>query len=897
MLRSRQRAIFAGLGALALGIHAAGQPASLPSSTDMLSFGRIVRFYDFEEAEKAPYVMPINFYRHQAPQQGFPLFGRTQLTSDAAHGGNWSFGFSLDGGSLSARIPTAVIPVLPGSDYRVTTWVRTEGLTHSRARVSAWMNDAAGTPIAESRLDSELLKTSGGWQLASILVPGNFDNAVDLVVDLQLLQPQQFAGPDRVPEEPLLDDMSGRAWFDDVTISNQPRIELSTSSPGNVVPESDDAQLGVLIRDLTGEDLKGTLRVFDLDGGIVTRATFPITRGTTRRITDLSAFGPGWYRAILDVQSGAKAIARRTLDLYVMPNNPAGSRPHENTFGVVLPPTRAEDLETAVSILRRLGVSRALMSLDGLESEAVSRGSNAANVAALRRAAKELQADSIELTFLLDDLGRRDTITQDQEPEAEDVLANFWLDVRRWQIGAAEAFEGINQEQLLALLNGANDTLSDFVARPVISIPWPIERVPIPVPSPHGYNVALPYHVQAESLSEYAAVWQNEGQMRSVTLQRAPAGSYHPRERVTDLVLRTLFAWRGGFDRLTIDAPWSRRGEQRMQIMPDPTFGPWHVLASQLGRRHFVGEIPLGDGLRGWMLTGTGPRDAAIVAWNEQAPEEKAVIRMLLANGPVDVVNVFGNRQTIYPVDGIHTITLSNVPVFIEHANLNLAKFRAGVSIQPGFVPARRQAHEQELSLSNPWDVPITTQIRIRPPKGWRISPRSHNLTLQPGEQRLLPITLTFAPGVIADRTQVAIEIAVTADQEYHIEVQADLDVGLKDVRLSTHWQAVRNEQTGTYDLTVTLYVTNTTDRALSFDGYLSAPEISRQRRPIATLAPNRTAVKIFRITDGATLLAGKSVRIGIVERGGNARLNQILYIPSFADAKEGEPLITSGSQ
>ena len=897
MLRTKRWTIFAGLSALALGIDTAGQDASLSASGKMPSFGRIVRTYDFEEAEQAPYVMPINFYRHQAPQQGFPLFGRMQLTRDVAHGGNWSFGFELDGGSLSALIPTAVIPVLPGSDYRVTAWVRTEGLTHSRARVSAWMNDALGNSIAESRLDSQLLRTNGAWELISILVPGNFDNAVDLVVDLQLLQRQQFADPKRSIEEPLLDDMSGRSWFDDIVISNQPRIELSTSSPGNVVPESDDAQLSVLIRDLTGEDLNGTLRVLDLDGAVVTQETFPINRGTTSRITNLSAFGAGWYRAVLDVHSGARTVARRTLDLVVMPGNSIRSRPHENTFGVVLPPTPAEDLDTAVSMLRQLGAARALMSLNGLESDSMPRGSNAPDASAVRRAAKELQADSIELTFLLDDVRGADRNTQNQEPEAESVLAKFGMDVRRWQIGAAEAFEGINQEQLLALLAGANDALSEFVAGPVINIPWPIERVPITVPSPHGYNIALPYHVQAESLSEYASIWRNGGQMRSVTLQRSPAGSYHPRERVTDLVLRTLFAWRAGFERLTIDAPWSRRGEQRPQLMPDPEFGPWHVLANQLGRRHFVGEIPLGDGLRGWMLTGNGPRDAAIVAWNEQATQENSVIRMLLADGPVDVVNVFGNRKTIHPVDGVHTVALTNLPVFIEHANLNLAKFRAGIAIQPGFIEARRQAHEQELSLSNPWDIPITAQIRIRPPKGWHISPRSHNVTLQPGEQRQVPITLTFAPGVIAAHTQVAIEVEVVADQEYHIEVQVDLDVGLKDVRLSTHWQAVRNDQTGTYDLTITMYVTNTSDRAVSFDGYLSAPEISRQRRPIATLAPNRTAVKFFRIPDGATLLAGKPVRVGIVERGGNARLNHILNIPPFTDLSKVEPLITSGSQ
>ena len=147
MQRQNRRMMFVALGALAAGAGAGGEPPSLQAQAEMPSFARLVRLYDFEEAEQAPYVMPINFYRHEAPQQGFPRFGRTHLTRDAAHGGNWSFGFELDGGSLSARIPTAVLPVLPGSDYRVTAWIRTDGLTHSRARLSAWLNDDAGNPV------------------------------------------------------------------------------------------------------------------------------------------------------------------------------------------------------------------------------------------------------------------------------------------------------------------------------------------------------------------------------------------------------------------------------------------------------------------------------------------------------------------------------------------------------------------------------------------------------------------------------------------------------------------------------------------------------------------------------------------------------------------------------
>ena len=39
------------------------------------------------------------------------------------------------GGSMSARIPTAVIPILPLADYVITSRVKTQGLNNARARL------------------------------------------------------------------------------------------------------------------------------------------------------------------------------------------------------------------------------------------------------------------------------------------------------------------------------------------------------------------------------------------------------------------------------------------------------------------------------------------------------------------------------------------------------------------------------------------------------------------------------------------------------------------------------------------------------------------------------------------------------------------------------------------
>ncbi len=71
-----------------------------------------------------------------------------------------------------------------------------------------------------------------------------------------------------------------------------------------------------------------------------------------------------------------------------------------------------------------------------------------------------------------------------------------------------------------------------------------------------------------------------------------------PGVRVIDLMLRALHGWRAGLERMVITAPWTGPGERRGQIMPDPSFGVWRVLAEQLDGRAFVTELPMADSMR-----------------------------------------------------------------------------------------------------------------------------------------------------------------------------------------------------------------------------------------------------------------------------------------------------------
>ena len=122
--------------------------------------------------------------------------------------------------------------------------------------------------------------------------------------------------------------------------------------------------------------------------------------------------------------------------------------------------------------------------------------------------------------------------------------------------------------------------------------------------------------------------------------------------------------------------------------------------------------------------------------------------------------------------------------------------------------------------------------------------------------------------------------ISLNADQPYSTTVELGLDVGLRDIDLAASWTIEHNPNTGRLDLIVTQAVTNHRDRPVHLDVYLLADGVGQNRRVIAALGSGETAVRLFRIPDGAAMLAGRQVRVGVAERDGLTRLNKLLSIP-----------------
>jgi len=870
--------------------------------TPLESLNRLVRRFDFEEAQTARVPFPLYFKRTIAEDLGFPRFGDLTLTNEAAFSGNWSFRFDLAGGSLSAGIPTGVTPILPLADYAVSTRVRTRGLTHAGARLIAWLYDAAGNPIPQSLAESPVVRTGGSWQTLTVQIRGNYPDAADLVFELQVLQPGQQNRNAAETAQPTLQDVTGSAWFDDVTIWHVPRIELNTGSAHNIITLPDQPALSVLVRDLTNEPLTALLRVENLDGRTVHEESFPAPRGRQAAIRQLPLATCGWYRAELEVRSDRRLVGRRQLDFVVLPEEDRPVAAGRQSLGVILPPTSLPRLAILPELVRRLHAGTVLLSVwdesaeDGPEELARER------FAALRRMIERLLDTETEVTFALDSVPRRlaaalgldsgqvlDLLGEDPQlwrPSLDEVLISFGLRVQRWQLGRCGHTEGFSGPDLEERIEQATAALSPFVPDPIITIPSSAEQQVLPGPPVRSLQVSVPHEISPACLPEYAAPWRAGGRDVHVSFEPAPAALYSPRQQVVDLLLRGLHGWRAGLERMAVLAPWRWREERQAELEPEPAFAAWRGLADALGGRRFAGTMPVAEGIHCWLMEGEGSAGDALVAWRDQrAGDEPAIVRLVLADHAVRLVDPFGNARMIEPDDGFHQVPIGDMPVFVEGINLPLAQFRAGFRIEPSFIPAMHRLHEHDLILRNPWDVAVSGSIHLRQTADCRITPRRQDFVMRSGETIRLPLSVIFDRSIIAGTKHIEAEVNLAADREYRLQVHTDVEVGWKNIEMNATWQVAENTRTGRHDLIITQYITNRGALAVNLDTFLRAPGVGQNRRVITALQPDTTAVKTFSIPGGATLLAGRTVRLGVADRDGVAQLNHVLEIPDLLSA------------
>ncbi|MCP3903450.1 MAG: hypothetical protein GY715_07415 [Planctomycetes bacterium] len=876
----------------------AAPPLPAADGRPALGLRRMIRRFDFEEAQTTRLDFPPHFSRVIAEDRGFPKFGRMQLTRDVAHTGQWSLAFELDGGSLAVEIPTGVLPVLPMADYIVSVMVRTGGLQEARVRLVATLHDGLGAPIPGSRAISRATRTGGSWEMLTASLPGDFPDAAHLRVELELLQPHHLADTTDT-SRPVVEDVHGSAWFDDVTIWHIPRLELSTNAENNIVVLPEHPTLDVLVHDLSGDPLTAHLRIEDISGAAVYEESFPAPQGRHPMSIEVPLDTAGWYRAVLNVEAPDAVAGRREQPFVVLPPREASPIRPAETLAVVLPFAPAGQLEQLGGVIPDLHGRGAVVSI---WDAALSTERAAERFRPMRKLVEQLLETDIDLTFALEavprEIARSNGVNPEQvlellnqdpshwRPWLDEMLINFGLRVRRWQLGGTQFPDAFWKANLQRLSDGAERALGQFIPRPTIIIPFSADQeIPETLDLP-AVHVTIPHEVHPSMLPAYAEPWRSAPRQVFVSFDLLPPDEYAPRQQVVDLALRTLWGWRTELEQMAITAPWTWEGARDEQFVPEPAYAAWRGLADGLRGRTFAGEVPVGNGVQCWLMRGDGAAEDAIVIWSDQhSGDTPTTASLVLAEQEVLVVDIFGNRRPLETTDGVHEVPVTDLPVFVEHIDLPLAQFRAGFAIEPAFVASKHRVHDAQLVLHNPWQVGISGRIHLHETADCRIKPRSREFALRAGETVRLPVTIVFDRSIIAGPKRLDADVQLSAGRDHNLRVHTELNVGWREIEHSASWTLALNATTGTQELIISQAVTNRGDRVLHLDAFVVARGVGQNRRVIASLQPGATAIKTFRIPGDASEFAGRRFRVGVSERGGIAQLNRIVTIPEFVGA------------
>ena len=752
-------------------------------------------------------------------------------------------------------------------------------------------------------------------------LPGGFDTAAWIQIDLELLQPIDLEdGVRGAPPRDTLErqrvweeDYSGSAWFDDVTVMQLPRVELAASAPGGVFVAPGRPEFVGSVRDLTGERLRVRLTTTDVDGVVTARVERPLPGGQTQVRWSPEVASLGWGRVTLEVLNDTAVVGKAATAYVWLPAKEGGEAPggrrttgattmtsvfmEPGKFALLAEETPIVALAAAPDIAAACGAGALTMSVWSPET---TRSGARAMVAAMDDVVERAVAGNVVVTLAVgrmpaelasslkieqdDVLSVLGMVSLDPEPVwapyLNDALSKFGQRVRRWQVGRTGDWSAFYRPDLSAELGRVERSLSRLVPRPTLVVPWAAEQKPDDrLSKGRALSVTMPPSVPVESLEAVARVF-HDGREATMVIEPPAEETYGARAAVNALVKRAAFVWSADAPHMALDRPWTVENGGKT-IAPRATLAAWRTLSERLGGRRVVGEMPVARGVRCLILDSiSGGGRGALLAWNDLARGDDARIRMHLGEGPIIVVDPFGNATPALREGEEHVIPLGDTPVFIEGADIPLARFRAGFRVEPAFIPAEAALHAVDIELSNHWRTPITGVLRLTDPTNWKIEPRVIAFDIPAGKSQRFPLDLSFGIGEESGQKRLSAEADITADRAYRgVRMSATLEVGLDTTQLTASHAFITDAAGVPRDVSVTLQITNTGNEPQSLQAFALAPGYPREQAPVGALAPGQTAVRRFVFPGGAERLMGRRVRVGLVDVTGSGRLNKSLVI------------------
>jgi hypothetical protein len=903
---------------------------------------RVLRTFDFEERSLGnDEDLPMHWAKVDG--EGFPHYVNGRLTTDTARSGKYSFRFDLDGGSLAYRYQPGLIKVRPGGHYHVEGYCKTTLLPHARARMTAYFVDVDGRLVQGSVRHSELYAGRGiddDWHPLSIemsaegprsqLSRNKTPPADSLVIELELLQAAQYEEADLGQRTLHAQDIRGSAWFDDINVSQVPRVLMVTDQPGNIFRKGERLRLRVHVDDAFTDDLAAQLVVSNVIGQVVYQRSGALDLSTAKvvgparmRLTmDLPELPAGWYQAALVMSSGAKYLGSQSLALVQLADDAPPVRP-DGRFGFIATDLPFAGWEALPDILPLLSAGRVKLALwsEGGDIQEMDAGAFDSVLERLQELGITPTACLLDLPPALAKALDAEALSHSPDPE-HPVIETGWARVLeadpklwqpqlsylisrhanhldRWQLGADGSDAFVTDPKMRQAFGRVYKEFARLLEKPDLAMPWPAwfepngalpATVALSIPPQIVLPRQLPLYVQdltsltdengAPTTAPSTGPTAQPARVRnlSLSLQWLDRDRYGREAQIRDLAQRVVYALSADARRIDLPLPFSVRNEPDGSVIQEPQelFPVLRTLITTLGGATYKGKMPVADGVEAFLFDRNG--QGILAVWDKAASSPGALPRELALNlgeHPVSV-DLFGNIRPLLKRAGADLpgfegagqvrLKLGALPLLLVGIDGQLAQLRSSVVLDRPLIESNFQPHSRRLRFVNTYKNPISGDVHLRPPEGWTINPPSISFSLNPGEAFDQELEIEIPYNSVAGAKTIMARFSMPGESTPQFTVPVAASLGLSDVGMQT--LALRDGD----DVVVQQMITNYGDKPINYGAFAIFPGQARQERLVTNLGPGHTAIKRYRFTSvrGGAVKA----RVGVKELAGTRILN-----------------------
>jgi hypothetical protein len=845
---------------------------------------RVLKLIDFEERQLGNNEdLPMHWAKISG--DGLPHYVNGILSNDRAHNGEYSFRFTLNGGSLVYRYDPKQITITPGARYRVQCYCQTTVMPNARARLTAYFMDQDMRLLPDVVRHSELYtdtSNSDGWKQLFVELNADNPNAMYMAIELELLQPQLYSPRSLGDRTIWPQDINGTAWFDDVSVSQVPQVTLTTDHPGNIFGAGDAPKLTVDVNDLFTNDLQSRLTIVDTQGRTVYQRSGAMSAQAAgpeqvhkHVIVGLPKLPAGWYRANLEMNSHGRDLGMQTT-AFVQLADAAEPMPPDPRFGVIatdLPVAGLQQLPTLLPLMSAGRVKLAIWSPQHSIDETDSP--------AFDSLLEEFDSDGITPTGCLAGLppeiakqvGGKSWLRLLQagpdtwQPQAAYLVSRHASELEHWQVGLDGDDSFVTDSEMRRVYTMIHDQFAKLVPDPDVAMPWSA-WYDLDKRLPRSLAMSIPAMILPEQIPLYLhdLINRPEGGQHSLSISlQLLDDRYGHMVRLRDLAQRVMYCLAGGADRIDLPVPFVMKhsGDQWV-VEPDELFIIERTLMRTLGGADYKGRIVLADGIEAMLFDKGG--QGILAVWSRDNSTQNKQFALNLSQQTV-VLDLWGNVTPLTHVDDNVQMSVGPLPVFLIGVDGISAQLRASVAFDQPLLESSFQTHIRTLSFTNPDSSTITGTLHVRPPSGWSMTPATCQFALNAGQIFSQPITIEFPYNSMAGPKDIVAEITLEGESTSKFNVPLTLTLGLSDVGM--HTVALRNGK----DLLVQETITNYGERSIDYTAYATYPGATRQERLIGGLEPGRTTIKLYRFKN-VKFIPGALVRCGIRQLEGTKVLN-----------------------